>query len=119
MGFIQAFVEIFDINAAVAIIILSAFALFKMRRIGNGLLKARLFLNNAVIEQTWLYLSIAGASFALNVLIIFMNKIMMAGDMFQTYYIVSLTQLIFVIAFFMAVYNWCLFINHISPIKSG
>jgi len=64
-----------------------------------------LVLNEAVLERTWTYISVAGAAFALNALIKFMIWFRIAGDAFNKYYIVELTQIIFLMAFIMAAYN--------------
>ncbi len=58
-----------------------------------------------MLERTWIYISVAGAGFALNVLIKFMIGFRIAADVFKTHYIVELTQFVFLIAFIMAVYN--------------
>jgi hypothetical protein len=46
--FFEAFVELFNINASLMIIILCAYVLLKTSKLDRGLLKARLFLNNNV-----------------------------------------------------------------------
>ncbi|MDD5474055.1 MAG: hypothetical protein PHU34_07885 [Candidatus Methanoperedens sp.] len=70
-----------------------------------------LFLDQAVLERTWIYISVAGAGFALNVLIKFMIWFRIGADVFKTYYIVELTQVVFLMAFIMAVYNKMLIIK--------
>ncbi len=71
----------------------------------RDLSNAELLLNEAVLERTWIYISVAGAAFALNIIIKFMIWFRIAGDVFNTYYIVELTQIIFLMAFIMAAYN--------------
>jgi hypothetical protein len=70
-----------------------------------------LFLDKAVLERTWIYISVAGAGFALNVLIKFMIWFRIAGDVLNTYYIVEMTQVFFLIAFIMAAYNKMLIVK--------
>ena len=57
------------------------------------------------MERTWIYISVAGAGFALNILIKFMIWLSIAGDLLKTYYFAEITQVVFLIAFIMAVYN--------------
>ncbi|MFZ2412403.1 MAG: hypothetical protein WAW23_12595 [Candidatus Methanoperedens sp.] len=67
--------------------------------------KEELVLNETVLERTWIYISVAGAAFALNILLKFVIWFRIAGDVLNRYYIVELTQIIFLIAFIMAAYN--------------
>ena len=115
MGFIETFVEIYNAGAAFIIIFLIGQILFMMRKVDKDLLKARLFLNEVVMQRTWMYISIAGAGFALNTLIKFTVRFAYAGQttsvFINDYYLVELTQLIFLISFILAVYNWYIFIG--------
>lgn len=111
MSFIETFIEIYNAGSAFIIIFLIGQILFMMRRADKDLMKAKLFLNDAVLQRTWLYLSIAGAAFALNTLIKFVVRFTTAGDVLNVYYMVELTQLIFLIAFILAVSNWYGFIS--------
>ncbi len=70
-----------------------------------------LFLDKAVLERTWIYISVAGAGFALNILIKFMIWFRIAGDVFYFNYFAEMTQVVFLIAFIMAVYNKMLIIK--------
>lgn len=111
MSFIETFIEIYNAGSAFIIIFLIGQILFMMRRADKDLMKAKLFLNDAVLQRTWLYLSIAGAAFALNTLIKFVVRFTTAGDVLNVFYMVELTQLIFLIAFILAVSNWYGFIS--------
>lgn len=111
MSFIETFIEIYNAGSAFIIIFLIGQILFMMRRADKDLLKAKLFLNDAVLQRTWLYLSIAGAAFALNTLIKFAVRFTTAGEVLNVFYLVELTQLIFLIAFITAVHNWYAFIS--------
>lgn len=118
MGFIEAFIELYNVNAAVAIIILCGRILFKTRKMDRGLMKARLFLDDAIMQRTWMYISIAGASFALNALIRLVVKFTALGAVLNIQYMIELTQIIFLIAFILAIYSWYLFIStHIQVVK--
>jgi hypothetical protein len=111
MSFIETFIEIYNAGSAFIIVFLIGQILFMMHRVDKGLLKARLFLNDAVLQRTWLYISIAGAAFALNTLIKFAVRFTATGEWLNAYYLVELTQLIFLIAFFVAVHSWYEFIS--------
>ena len=79
--------------------------LFTKGKVDRELSNEELVLNEVMLERTWIYISVAGAAFALNVLIKFIIWFRIAGDLFKTYYVVELTQIIFLIAFIMAAYN--------------
>src|SRR5574341_1499818 len=111
IGFIEAFVEIFNVIAAVGIIFFCGLILFKVHKLKKNVLKARLFLNDTILRQTWLYISIAGASFALNTLLRFAGSMTAIGDFLSNYYLLELTQLIFLVAFIHAIYSWYLFMS--------
>ncbi len=115
MGFIETFVEIYNAGAAFVIIFLIGQILFMMRKVDKDLLKARLFLNEAVMQRTWIYISISGAAFAVNTLIKFVVRFTSAGEttagIISDFYFVEFTQFIFLISFILAVYNWYIFIG--------
>ncbi len=111
MGFIETFIEVFNAGSAVILIFLIGQILFIMRRVDRDLLKARLFLNDAVMQKTWTYLSVAGAGFALNALVKLMVLFTTAEGAFDVNYLVDMTQLIFLTSFVMAVYNWYVFVS--------
>ncbi|MCZ7397034.1 MAG: hypothetical protein O8C59_00775 [Candidatus Methanoperedens sp.] len=115
MGFIETFVEIYNAGAAFIIIFLIGQILFMMRKVDKDLLKARLFLNETVMQRTWIYISVAGAAFAINTLIKFVVRFAYAGEtttrIINDFYFVEFTQFIFLISFILAVYNWYIFIG--------
>jgi hypothetical protein len=111
MDFIEAFMVIYNAGAAFILIFMIGQILFMMRKVDKELLKARLFLNDSILQKTWMYISIAGASFALNNVIKFIIWYTSAGEILQIYYFVDLTQLVFLIAFILAVNNWYVFIG--------
>ncbi len=118
-GFIETFIEIYNAGAAFIIIFLIGQILFMMRKVDKDLLKARLFLNESVMQRTWMYISIAGASFALNTLIKFVVRFTYASDKLSDYYLVELTQVIFLISFILAVHNWYVFIGSFINRREG
>ena len=116
MSFIETFIEVYNAGAAFVIIFLIGQILFMMRKVDKDLLKARLFLNESIMQRTWVYISVAGAAFALNTLIKFIVRFSDSGEALSPFYLVEFTQLIFLIAFILAVYNWYIFIG--SFVKS-
>lgn len=117
MNFIEMFIEIYNACAASIIIFLTGQIVFMMHRVDRDLLKAKLFLNDAVLQGTWVYISISGAAFALNTAIKFTTRFTTFGEALKGYYLVELTQIIFVIAFIFAVYNWYVFISSFATKK--
>lgn len=111
LEFMGVFLEIYNAGTAFIIIILIGQILFMMHRVDKDLLKAKLFLNEEVMQRTWLYLSIAGASFATNSFIKFAERFTASGDAIKAYYLLELTQIVFIISFILAVYNWYVFIG--------
>lgn len=111
MNFIETFIEIYNAGAAFIIIFLIGQIIFMMRKVDKELLKARLFLNESIMQRTWIYISVAGASFALNTLIKFIVRFTTTGEVLSPFYLVEFTQLLFLIAFILAVYNWYIFIG--------
>ncbi|MBU4223440.1 MAG: hypothetical protein KKA10_17770 [Euryarchaeota archaeon] len=107
----ETFVELFNINASLIIIILCAHVLLKTSKLDRGLLKARIFLNNAVLQQIWISISIAGAAFALNALLKLVGLHLIIKDIISDFYLIELTQMIFLISFIYAVFVWYLFIT--------
>jgi len=107
----ETFVELFNINASLIIIILCAHVLLKTSKLDRGLLKARIFLNNAVLQQIWISISIAGAAFALNALLKLVGLYLTIKDIISDLYLIELTQIIFLISFVYAVFTWYLFIT--------
>jgi hypothetical protein len=117
MDFIEAFVEIYNVEASAILIFFCGLAILKLHKLNRDLLRARLFLNNAILEKTWMYISIGITFLALNALIKFVSRFSAIGDILNKYYMVELTQVIFLTAFSLAVYSCYLFIN--STIKNS
>jgi len=111
LKFFEAFIELFNINASLMIIILCAHVLFKTSKLDKGVLKARLFLNNNVLQQMWISISIAGAAFGLNSLLKLVGVYLTIKDVIYNYYLLEFSQMIFLISFIYAVFIWYQFIN--------
>lgn len=86
-----------------------------MNRVDRGVLKARLFLNDSVMQQTWIYISIAGASFALNTLLVLLERFQSIS--FDGFYMTEATRIIFLMAFTLATLNWYEFIGSFEKHK--
>jgi len=117
MSFIETFIEVYNACSAFVIIFLIGHILSMMHRVDKDLLKAKLFLNDAVLQLTWMYISISGAAFALNAVIKLVVRFTTRGEVLNTYYMIELTQLIFLIAFIGAAYNWYVFIGSFAGKK--
>ena len=111
MGFTEAFMELFNINAAIFILFCCGYILFKIRKMNLSILKARVFLNKTIVHQTWIYMAIAGISIALDTLIKFLVIFNFINSISYDYYITGLIQIIFLIAFTLLVYSWSLFVS--------
>ena len=109
--FVELFMVIYNAGAAFILIFMIGQILFMMRKVDKELFKARLFLNDSILQKTWTYISIAGASFALNNVIKFIIWFTSSGEILRTYHFIDLTQLVFLIAFILAVNNWYGFIG--------
>ena len=110
MSFTEAFLELFKINSATVILICCGYILFKIHKMDMVLIKTRLFLDQKIIHQSWVYISVAGISIALYLLI----KMASATDIDDasfSYNIIQLIQIIFLIAFTLLVFNWYLFLS--------
>jgi hypothetical protein len=114
LKFFETFVEIFNINASLIIVILCGHVLIKTIKLDRGLLKARLFLNNNVLLQMWISISIAGAAFALNSLLKLVGVNLTIKDVIYNYHLVEFSQMIFLISFIYAGFIWYQFISKTS-----
>lgn len=119
MDFIEVFIEIYNAIAALIIIFFIGQILYLMSKVDKDLLKARLFLNEAVMERTWIYISIAGASFALHVLIKFAIRLSDAGEILKMNFLVEFSQFVFLLSFILAVYNWYVFVSGFIHHRDG
>jgi hypothetical protein len=111
IGFTEAFIELFNINAAIVILFCCGYILFKIHKMDLSVLKARVFLNKTIVQQTWIYIAIAGISIAFDAIIKFLMVFNFINNISYSYYIVGLIQIIFLIAFTVLVYSWSLFVS--------
>ncbi len=118
MDFVDTFMVLYNAGAAFILIFMIGQILIMMRKVDKELLRARLFLNNSIIHKTWIYISIAGASFALNNVFKFIINFTSEGYLLNVYHMADIAQLVFLIAFILAVQNWYEFIGSFSARKS-
>jgi hypothetical protein len=111
MGFTEAFMELFNMNAAIIIFFCCGYILFKTCKLDLVALKARVFLNKSILHQTWIYMAVAGITIALNTIIKFLLMVTILNSIFNIYYIIELIQIIFLIAFTLLFYSWSLFVK--------
>ena len=118
MDFVDTFMVLYNAGAAFILIFMIGQILINMRKVDKELFRARLFLNNSIIHKTWVYISIAGASFALNNLFKFIINFTSEGYTLNVYYMADLAQVVFLISFILAVQNWYAFIGSLTSKKS-
>ena len=111
LNFFVAFVELFNINASLMILILCAHVILRTNKLDRGFLKARLFLNSNVLQQMWISMSIAGAAFAINSLLKLVGVHLIIKEIIYSYYLVEFSQMIFFVSFIYAIIIWYQFIN--------
>jgi len=118
MDFFEIFMILYSAGAAFILIFMIARILLMMRRVDKELFRARLFLNDSILQQTWMYISIAGASFALNNVFKFIINFSSIGEILKMYHIADIAQLAFLVSFIFAVQNWHGFIGNFIAKKN-
>ncbi|HIH45189.1 MAG TPA: hypothetical protein HA257_09030 [Candidatus Methanoperedenaceae archaeon] len=111
--FTETFIEIYNTAAAFVIVFLIGQILLMMRQIDKDVLKARLFLRGDILQKTWTFVSAAAAAFAVHSITAFMKTLEL-----PTYYIYEISQVIFIIAFVIAVYQWYAFLSEVPKRQS-
>ena len=107
MDYITIFIWLYNIGAAFIILFLILQLLLLYRKVDVDIIRARLFLKMDVLSETWKYISIAGAAFAINALTGFLKY----NTEINTYYLWELTEAIFLGAFIAMIYQWYIFID--------
>ena len=110
LEFFKTFVDLFNVNAAIVIFFLCAHIFLKMNKLDRDVLKARLFLNDAVLHQAWISISIAGTAITLNALLELAGLFLPIRNIIHDYYLLEMTQFIFVMAFSYSILNWNMFL---------
>ncbi len=107
MDYVTTFTWLYSIGVAFITLFLITQILLISRKVESDIVRARLFLNTELINDTWKYISIAGATFAINAVAGF-AKFNMG---MQTYYLWEITEAIFFAAFIAMIYQWYQFIG--------
>ncbi len=114
----ETFIVIYNAGAAFVLIFLIAQILYMMHKVNKNILKARLFLDDKIMKKTWMYISIAGAAFAVNSLVRMAVEFTVQGRSLNDFYIVEISQVVFLASFVLAIYNWYVFIGNFVDSKS-
>ena len=107
MDYITIFIWLYNIGAAFITLFLIIQILLMSRKVESNVIRARLFLNTDLLNETWKYISIAGASFAINAVAGFAKF----NIGVQTYYLWEISEAIFFAAFVAMIYQWYQFIG--------
>ena len=107
MDYVTTFIWLYIMGAAFITLFLIIQILLISRKVESDIVRARLFLNIELINDTWKYISIAGASFAINAVAGFAKF----NIGIQTYYLWEITKAIFFAAFIAMIYQWYQFIG--------
>ncbi|MDF1557031.1 MAG: hypothetical protein P1P80_02435 [ANME-2 cluster archaeon] len=107
MHFVSTFIWLYNIGAAFIILFLIIQILLISRKLDTDIIRARLFLNMDILGETWKYISIAGAAFAINAVTGFIRFNMDVN----TYILWEITEVIFLAAFIAMIYQWYQFVG--------
>ena len=118
MEFFQTFMILYSIGAVFILTFMIGQILLVMRKVDKELFRARLFLNDSILQRTWIYISISGASFALNNMFKSIISFSPEGELLKLYHIVDLTQLFFLISFILTVKLWYGFVGSFTDKKT-
>ena len=110
LEFFKTFIDLFNVNAAIAIFFLCARISLRMNKLDRSVLKARFFLNHAVLHHVWTSISIAGTAFTLKALLELAGLFLPIKNIIYEYYLLEMTQFIFAMAFVYAILNWNMFL---------
>ncbi|MDY6930375.1 MAG: hypothetical protein SVJ22_00460 [Halobacteriota archaeon] len=115
--FIIIFFEIYNIGATFIIVFLLGQILLMARSTDERLLKARLFLSEKSIHDTWRYMSIAGASLAVHVLSSFLVNLELYESEFISGFLFGISEIFFLTAFILVLYQWFRLLGEIKSSK--
>ena len=106
----ELFIEIYNMGVAIVMLFMISHVLIMLRRVDRNLLKARVFLREDILNNTWLYVSIACAAFALHSIVGILGVV---ADI-RIPLIYEASQLIFIMSFIIMIYQWYVFIASIQ-----
>lgn len=109
LNFVSLFIWLYNIGAAFIIMFLIFQILLISRKLDADIIRARLFLNIDIMNETWRYICIASAAFAVNAITGFLR---FNVDK-KIYYIWEISEIIFLAAFIAMIYQWYQFVGGI------
>ena len=107
MDFVSLFIWLYNIGAAFIILFLIFQILLISRKLDTDIIRARLFLNMDIMNETWRYISIASAAFAVNAITGFLR---FNVDK-EVCYLWEISEIIFLAAFIAMIYQWYQFVG--------
>ncbi len=107
MDYVSTFIWLYNIGAAFIILFLIFQILLISRKLDTDMIRARLFLNMDILAETWKYISIAAASFAVNAIAGFLRF----NANIKFYYVWEISEIIFLGAFIAMIYQWYQFVG--------
>ena len=119
MNSLMLFFEAYNIGAAFIVIFLIGQILVMVGRTDEKLLKARIFLSEGTLQDTWLYISIAGAGLGVHVLSSFLRN--MGINFFEVVgdYVYGISEIIFLTAFIIVLYQWFKLLEDVKKQQKG
>lgn len=118
MDFFEIFMVIYNAGAVFVLMFMIGQIILMMRRVNKELFRARLFLNDSILQKTWVYISIAGASFALNNIFKSIISFSPEGEALKLYHIATLAQLAFLISLIFTIRLWYGFVGSFTDKKN-
>lgn len=106
VAWFELFIEIYNMSAALVMLFMISNVLITLRRVDKNLLKARVFLRDDILHNTWMYVSIACASFALHSMVGILGVV--ADIRIPSIYEIS--EIVFIMSFILMIYQWYVFI---------
>ncbi|MDY6966468.1 MAG: hypothetical protein SVM80_10970 [Halobacteriota archaeon] len=104
--YLTLFFEGYNIGAAFIIIFLIGQILIMVGKTDEKLLKARIFLSERTLQDTWLYMSIAGAGLGVHVLSSFLKNMGIYRSEFVSDIVFGISEIVFLTAFMVVLYQW-------------
>lgn len=107
MDLITKLMWLYSILAAIIMLLLIGQILLMYRKIDFDIIRARLFLNEEILNETWKYISISGASFAVNATAGFLKF----NFGIEFYHMWEISWIVFLAAFVAMIFQWHQFIG--------
>ncbi|MDF1531141.1 MAG: hypothetical protein P1P72_02290 [ANME-2 cluster archaeon] len=107
LDYVSIFIWLYNIGAAFIILFLIFQILLITRKLDTDVIRARLFLNMDILNETWKYISIASASFAVNAITGFLRFNVEK----KVFFLWEISEIIFLAAFIAMIYQWYQFVG--------